>query len=326
MKRFLVFKLGALGDVLMTTPLVRLLSREGEVDYLVGAGSACVLQNNPHISKLYQFDESILFRRRILKVRDVMRPVGATRYDAVFVLDKHWIFSLLAMQANSPLRVGFRRDALGFLHRSVPFGGRIEHEVDNYLSLAGLIGLSAARAERSLVCVPGSADVAHARNLAAGPYVVLCNNGGNNPGEQSDVRKMPPSLFEQIVLGLTKRHHVVFVGLKSEFHAYDRFIGERTTNLCGRTEPMQAVALLMNASGVITTDCGVSHMAASVNPRVLVVFGPTHPERKCPPGARYVWQDESHYSFAYEDFGSLPQGPFFGSIDAAQVLRKFESM
>jgi len=88
---------------------------------------------------------------------------------------------------------------------------------------------------------------------------------------------------------------------------------------------MQAVALLKNAAGVITTDCGVMHMAAAVNPRVVAVFGPTHPKRKCPPGARYVWGDESRYSFAYEDSGALPEGPYFGTLDAAQVVAEFDS-
>ena len=88
---------------------------------------------------------------------------------------------------------------------------------------------------------------------------------------------------------------------------------------------MQAVALLKNAAGVITTDCGVMHMAAAVNPRVVAVFGPTHPKRKCPPGARSVWGDESRYSFAYEDSGALPEGPYFGTLDAAQVVAEFDS-
>ena len=316
-----------MGDVLMSTPLVRLLSREGEVDYLVGAGSAGVLQNNPHVNKVYGFDESILVRRRILKLRDITRPVKGQSYDSVFVLDKHWIFSLLATQVTSRLRVGFKRDALCFLHKSVLYGGRIEHEIDYYLSLAAHIGLSIAGADRSLMCVPGADDVAYARSLVAGPYVVLCNSGGNNPGEQSTVRQMPASLFANFVRELAKRHHVIFVGVQSESDYYRQFTNMQTTNLCGRTELMQAVAVLMNATGVITTDCGVMHMAASVNPRVLAIFGPTHPKRKCPPGARYFWEDESQYSLGYEDlYGVVPKGSYFESIDVARVVEKFESM
>ena len=326
MRQFLVFKLGAIGDVLMTTPLVRLLSKEGRVDYLVGEGSASVLQNNPHIDRLYRFDETILLRRKLLKVLDVTRPVQSNRYDTVFVLDKHWFFSVLALRVKAALRVGFKRDAFTFLHKTVRFGNLLRHEVDNYLSLAGLVGLQAGGADRSLVCIPGASDRAHAAGLLARPYVVLCNGGGNNPGEQSDVRKMPSQLFGEIVRRITQRHHAVFLGLASEFDDYQKFTTEKTTNLCGKTQLMQAAAVLANAAGVITTDCGIMHMAGAVNARVLAVFGPTRPERLCPPGVRYLWEDEARYSFAYEDYGVVPKGPFYEAVDAARVVEAFENL
>jgi ADP-heptose:LPS heptosyltransferase len=89
---------------------------------------------------------------------------------------------------------------------------------------------------------------------------------------------------------------------------------------------MQAAAVLANADGVVTTDCGIMHMAGAVNARVLAVFGPTHPGRLCPPGVRHIWRDEARYSFAYEDFGVVPAGPFYGSVEAAQVVDAFENL
>lgn len=45
MQQILFFKIGAIGDVLMTTPLVRQVKKSGaEVGYFVGKRSASVLQ------------------------------------------------------------------------------------------------------------------------------------------------------------------------------------------------------------------------------------------------------------------------------------------
>jgi len=62
----LIIRSGALGDVLMTTPLLRAL-RKGlphtRITYLVGKWSASVLNNNPNIDEIMTFDEEMIFNK-----------------------------------------------------------------------------------------------------------------------------------------------------------------------------------------------------------------------------------------------------------------------
>jgi hypothetical protein len=53
---------------------------------------------------------------------------------------------------------------------------------------------------------------------------------------------------------------------------------------------------------------------------VVAVFGPTHPARKCPPGARWVWGDEDLYDARYELFGTLPGGRYFERLSVQDIL------
>lgn len=318
--KILLWKIGALGDVLMTTPLVRQLREAlpvSQIDYLTGHACVKVLEGNAHINRVIGFDESILFKGKIARVGAVLRHIQG--YDAVFVLDKHWIFSLLAWASRVPLRIGFSRRPLeGLLHtHRIPYG-QLRHEIHYYLDLAKAFGIAVDMSDVTLELPPANTFP------LPSPYVVLVNSGGGNAGESSNVRKMPRALFQALVDRCRTRTTVVFLGSDEEKEHYDQFAAESTINLCGRTNLPQAWFILKHAQAVYATDSGLMHMAAAVNPRVTAVFGPTHPARKCPPGARWAWADQQAYDSLYEVFGKVPLQRYFGSMTLSHILEATE--
>jgi len=123
--KVLLWKIGALGDVVMTTPLVRQLRRQlpqARIDYLVGRSFRGVLHGNPHLDNVLDFDDGTLFGARAQGLAAILRQLRG--YDAIYVLDKHWIFTWLARLSGAPQRIGFRRRAIeGWpLTAKVPFG------------------------------------------------------------------------------------------------------------------------------------------------------------------------------------------------------------
>jgi ADP-heptose:LPS heptosyltransferase len=316
--KILLWKIGALGDIVMTTPLVRQLRRAlpgASIDYLTGRGCASILEGNPHIDQIRSFDESILYGGQVGRLREVLTLLRG--YDCIFALDKHWIFPLLARLAGTPTRIGFRRrphEGL-LLTRTVRYGA-LRHEIDYYLDLAEAAGWPIRRddvalegpMEAAFACEPGS--------------VVLINSGGDNANESSKARRMPDTLFGELVEICAAQNPVVFLGSASEAGYYERFAGAGRTNLCGRTSLALATAVLRQAARVITTDTGLMHLAAAVNRQVTAVFGPTHPLRKCPPGARWAWDDDARYDPRYELFGTVPAGDYFGSLTVTDILEQ----
>jgi ADP-heptose:LPS heptosyltransferase len=314
--KILLWKIGALGDVLMTTPLVRQLRKAlsgARIDYLTGQSCTAILKGNPHLDRVIGFDEHILFRGQIARLGEVTQQLQG--YDAVFVLDKHWIFETLAWWARTPLRVGFvRRGFEGLLHtHRVPYGP-LRHEIHCYLDLAQAYGLPVDVNDVQL-------ELPEASNAPLPPpYCVLINSGGTNAGESSDVRKMPDALFRELVAHCSTSGSVAFLGSQGERAYYDSLRCSSSINLCGQTSLRQAWSVLRNAREIFATDSGLMHMAAAVNPRLTAIFGPTHPARKCPPGARWVWVDGERYDSRYEVFGAQPRGDFFRNMTLANIL------
>jgi len=314
--KVLLWKIGALGDVVMTTPLVRQLRRalpQAEIDYLTGHRCTAILQGNPHLDRVCGFDESILYGGQAARVAEIFPLLRG--YDCVFTLDKHWIFALLARMARVPVRIGFRRRLHeGWMLTQTVRYGALRHEIDYYLDLLAAGGWPVARADVALQA-PTEADFA----VPSGA-TVLINSGGDNANERSSVRRMPDALFGALLEACAARGPVVFVGSAAEAGYYERFGGAGSTNLCGRTNLAQAVGVLRQAARVVTTDTGLMHLAAAVNPQVTAVFGPTHPLRKCPPGARWAWADETRYDPLYELFGTVPSGRYFETLTVADIL------
>jgi ADP-heptose:LPS heptosyltransferase len=316
--KVLLWKIGALGDVVMTTPLVRQLRRAlpaARIDYLTGRRCTAILAGNPHLDEVRGFDDTILYGGRAARLPELLPLLRG--YDCVFTLDKHWVFALVARLAGVPRRIGFRRrlhEGL-LLTRTAPYGG-LRHEIDCYLDLAQAAGWPVAREDVALEA-PAEAPIE-----IDPATVVLINSGGDNANESSRVRRMPDKLFGALVEACAEHHPVAFLGGAAEAEYYARFAGSGRSNLCGRTSLAQATAVLRAAERVVTTDTGLMHVAAAVNPQVTAVFGPTHPLRKCPPGARWAWKDEAQYDPRYELFGRTPAGRYFEGLAVEDILAR----
>ncbi|MBW2617798.1 MAG: glycosyltransferase family 9 protein [Deltaproteobacteria bacterium] len=96
--RVLIVKLGALGDVLRTTPLLRGLAEQlpgAEIIWLTSPASAVVLKNNPLIDQLWLTGSETLAR------------LAVERFERVICLDKEPRAAACATLAAAPIKQGF---------------------------------------------------------------------------------------------------------------------------------------------------------------------------------------------------------------------------
>jgi heptosyltransferase III len=268
--RILVIALRRLGDVLLTTPLIRSLRRawpEAAIDTLVFADTAGILAGNPDINSVISMParpsalQSLTLGARLLR-----------RYDLAISTqsgDRPTGFAIAAGRArlapvNGKLNGRVKR---ALLDRSAPVASGV-HRVEEMLRLADALGIARVP---ELVAPRGRAiegppkddyAVIHAAPMFR--YKQWTKDGW---------RKVAAALAGQ---GLS----VIATGGPADGerrYLDDLWDGAKVTRLDGRLDWPQLAGLLAKARVYIGPDTSVTHLAAASGCPTVALYGPTDP-------------------------------------------------
>ncbi len=301
--KILIFRSGAIGDVLMTTPLVRAVRNrypQAEITYLTGNWSKEAIRGNCNIDNLITFDDSIIFRKKIWKLINLVRKVRKEKFDLAFVLDKSKWFGLLVRLAQVKDRIGFDREGEGkYNTKSVSFDAS-RHEIDYYLDIGKMAG--AKPVGRGMELQIPREDVLYVKqflknNKIRGKIVGIAAGGASNPGQELLEKRWPWEKYKQLCekmiaeLGCT----IVLFGGEGDMDI-SRSIKEgndRIIDVTGSMTIKQSAALMSKCDLFVTHDSGPMHMAAASGTKVIALFGPTDPRRFLPEGALLIQSSAS---------------------------------
>lgn len=321
MKKILLIKKGALGDVLMTTPLVRQLkqSHQCRVDYVTSKSSATILKNNQYIDKLHQLDDSTFQLKNIMKLASFYLRLRS-QYDYVFVLDKHWYFALMAKLIGG-ITVGFYRDELSkyILNRIVIYNNVERYQGDYYLDLLNVSGVTQANygdIQLNLTVTDGNQNnvdnILKQNNI--GEYAVVINSGGNNAFEKTGIRMLPQDKFIYLVSELLKQYKTVILSGSQVDDSNNQQLMQDLNNpsnlynFAGKLSFSETGALFKKSEHVYVTDCGALHLAIIAAPdKFRAYFGVTNPHHIVPEYLmkNTIWYDKNIYNENYQLYGVL---------------------
>jgi heptosyltransferase III len=271
--RILVITLRRLGDVLLTTPLVRSIRRgfpDACLDMLVFRGSDAILAGNPDI-------DHVLTMAERPSIGETVSLAGALfrRYDLVVTTqagDRPTFFALLA---------GRRR--VGVVPRPGETGARWKrhahhititpepdtHRVTQLMMLAGALGLDGLP---EVVC-PRAGGNGNPR--ARKPYAVLHANPFHQYKRWSDAG------WRGLACGLAERGLAIIAteGPDPAERAYlDRVWGSAGTPVSRLRLGWGALAqLLKEAALYVGPDTSMTHLAAASGCPTIALYGPTSP-------------------------------------------------
>ncbi|MDD3266700.1 MAG: glycosyltransferase family 9 protein [Burkholderiales bacterium] len=320
MRKILLIKKGAIGDVLMTTPLIRQLNKLSySIDFITSKSSAVAIQDNPYIDKQYLLDDNDFTLRNIHKLARFYLGLRK-QYEYVFVLDKHWYFALIAKLVGG-VTVGFYRDGLNkyLLDKTVIYNDVTRYQVDYYLDLLNASGIGMAYYDDiklDLIINQQSTNYVTTilNQYQITEYVVIINSGGNNSFEQTGIRMLPMVKFKELVVSLLKNGEtVVLSGGKVDYDNNQHLIEilgnpEKVYNLAGVFKFSETGELFSKAKHVYVTDCGALHLAITTIPnRFTAYFGVTNPRHIVPEKLikNTIWDDEGIYNISYQLYGKL---------------------
>jgi len=297
-KKILIIRSGAIGDVLMSTPLVSELRKkypEAEICYLVGKWSCQALKNNTNIDKMIVFDDKIIYKKKLPEVLKLIRKIRKQEYDLCFVLDKSWLFGLFSWLCGTKFRIGFDRRGEGFANNiSVPFDGS-KYELGYYLDLARKIGIKAVDKEIEIRC--DKKDIVNAKNFL---YKNKINNkiligispgGATNPGQDFLEKRWPINNYEGLIkriLRRNKKHYILLFGGLSDRNVLADLKNKINSKkiIIAPLNSIQISHLLMNKCKIIIShDSGAMHISGASHTKTIALFGPTPSIRFAPKNA-----------------------------------------
>ena len=260
--KILVVRFSSIGDIVLTTPVVRMLKTQlnTEVHFLTKAPFVSLFKNNPYVDSVFQIDKSI---------NEVISDLKKENYD--YVIDLHsnlrtQILKLkLGVTAKSFNKLNWEKFLLtNFKTNILPD----VHIVDRYLDTVKFLGIT--NDNKGLDFFLSDADKV---DLAESPkdYIAFVIGG------QHATKILPTAKIISICKKLNKA--VLLIGGPDDKARGDEISkASGAINTCGDHSLLQSAFLIKNSAYVISHDTGMMHIAAAFKKKIYSVWGNTIPE------------------------------------------------
>ncbi len=280
-KNILILRLSSLGDILLTTPLIRILAKtypNAKIDYILAEPYSDLLINNPYISHLIIYDKSRSVFRSIKNFESL-----SNRYDIVIDLQSNIRTKLIKIsKAKIKTKYSKRRlHKLSLVFRKNPLIENFSVPL-NYIKSIGLddleddgLGLEfwLKRDRLANDYLPFSKKYTKVSKL----LITLA------PGARHYTKRWTAQGFIDLVKIIKKKYdcEINLVGSKTE-NEVCTFIQSQTdfrlNNYCGKLSIEESAELIDTSDLVISNDSGIMHIAAARKVPVIVIYGSTVPE------------------------------------------------
>lgn len=307
--KILIFRIGAIGDVIMTTALVRAVRKrypDAKISYLVGKTSAQVLEGNKNVDEIITFDDEIMFKKQIFKVLGLIRQIRKKKFDTALTLDKSRFAGLFIRLCKIQKRIGFDRKGEGKNHTiKVPYDGT-KNEADYYAELGKKMDAFDGY-ELELPIRTEDMDWAKKEIGKLKKPVCISPGGAKNIGQEATIKRY--TRYDELADLLIERYgsDIVLVGSKGDKEVTEKIkknskYPEKIHDYAGKTTIKQAGALIKNCKLMITHDSGPAHITAAVKTPLIVMFGPTPSKRFAPKNSVVVERKEC---ICYDIYGKF---------------------
>jgi heptosyltransferase II len=294
MKRALIVKLGAIGDVIMTVPAIALLHEQGySIDWVCGPAVADLLRCYSWINVIVADDDAILqgsIAQRVRALAALWKQLVQTHYDlsATLYYDTRWRILTLPVRASRSLTLS-KTDRT---RRIVP----TRHHSNEFARI--LLGWPDTCRETNLPPLrPDRLPVAPIPPRTAARRIAMVPGGASNMVRQQTLRRWPSDRYATLAakLILERDWDVVLLGGPGDTWVRQDFKGianhPNLTDLIGATKLSELITMADTCDLVLSHDTGPLHLAGLSRAPLLALFGPTDPSSFLPRRAnvRVLW-------------------------------------
>jgi heptosyltransferase-3 len=297
LRRVLVIKLRHHGDVLLASPVISMLKRlapQCEVDALVYADTAPMLEGHPALAQLHLIDRN--WKRQGVWAQaaaewKLISGLRARHYDLVVHLSVHtrgaWLVRLLRPRWSVAPRSrdGFWANSFTHLYPAQSHGDR--HTVDTNLDSLRALGFEPTPADMRVTMVPGAKAEARVAELLAQHGVAPGGFVHIHPASRWAFKCWPADRVAALCDALAAKGLPIVLTSAPDAKekaliadvraARDQIAGPsaETLDLSGELSLKELAALTAQAKLFVGVDSAPMHIAAAMGTPVVAIFGPS---------------------------------------------------
>ncbi|WP_040433860.1 glycosyltransferase family 9 protein [Chlorobium ferrooxidans] len=264
-KKILVIRLSSIGDIILTTPLLRRLNEafpDAVIDYCTKAAFSTLLSSNPRISSHYTPEQP---------------PFGA--YDLIVDLQNNSRSRSLVRHLHAAKVVRYRKQNWKkwlLVQFKVNLYGKERHVVERYQDSLERFALPVDRKGCELYPSAEERGFAESFFITDQKTLALCF------GAKHYTKRYPPERFAELLGLLLKEESLQVLLLGGEedapqasgiMHSLPDHYRKKVVNLSGNCSLMQTAAILERCDAVLCNDTGLMHMASAFGKKLFVLFG-----------------------------------------------------
>lgn len=268
--KILVIRFSSIGDIVLTTPVVRCLKNqlEGDVElhYLTKKQYKSIVDSNPNVTKVYAIEKS---------TNEVINDLKNEGYDYIVDLHKNLrskrvikklkclSFSFEKLNYQKWLMTSFKINKLPNIHI-----------VERYLNTVKPLGVE--NDGLGLEYYIPEKDEINKNDLPTNfqnEYISFAI------GAQHATKCLPEHKIIEICKQI--QQPVVLLGGKEDAEKAERIVdavGDNVFNACGCFNLNQSASILKQSKVLITHDTGLMHIGAALNVKIVSIWGNTIPE------------------------------------------------
>ncbi len=269
MPKFLIIRFSSIGDIVLTTPVIRCLKKQlpgANVHFLTKESFATLVENNPYIDKVH-----VLAHSRETMVHELKQE----GYD--FIIDLHHNLRTLRLKKELGVK-SFSFNKLNiqkWVYTNLKWNLMPGlHIVDRYMETVKSFGIENDQ-EGLDYFIPEKDEV----NLKDIPVSHLAGYIGIVIGAAHNTKKLPVEKLKELCSKID--HPIILLGGKEDAENGSLIASVDPVKIytaCGKFKLNESADLIRKAKLIITHDTGLMHIAAAFKKPIISVWGNTVPE------------------------------------------------
>lgn len=276
-KRILIAQTAFLGDLVLTTPLIRAVRQlfpDSMIDGLFTPQTVDLIRHNPNLSHIYTFDKR---RNKKKAFAETLPVLKRQHYDLAISLHRYLSTLLLLFCSDIPRRIGFQSGWPGILLTDRVEYRRDLSEIERNLSLLSPLTRQTFDIQTEITLDPESENEAISM-LSTVPFhhfrIAIA------PGSVWPTKRWTEDHYVHVLSRFADQPvSFIFIGSSEEQELCQRIIHrsgvKQALNTAGSTSLLQAAALIKHCHLFIGNDSAPLHLANAVKTDVMAFFGPT---------------------------------------------------